>query len=257
MSPRARLSRHATAPGRYGLWMEEALAASPPEEPLVLRSDERADVCIVGGGYTGLWTAIRVLEAEPSARVVVVEADICGSGASGRNGGFALSWWPKIQTLVERVGHDEAFRLADLAESAISELGEFDAHFRQDGWLWTATSPAQVDAWTGAVAVCERGGRRPFEVLSADQVRERTGSPVYLGGVFERRAATVQPALLVRGLRDAVLRRGGLIYERSPVVRLDRDAGVVHTGAGSVRAPAVVLATNAWLAQVPELARAV
>jgi glycine/D-amino acid oxidase-like deaminating enzyme len=243
--------------------MEEALAASPPAEPPALSGDERADVCIVGGGYTGLWTAIRLLEAEPTARVVVLEADLCGSGASGRNGGFALSWWPKIQTLIERVGHDEAFRLGDLAAGAISELGEFcasegiDASFQQGGWLWTATSPAQADAWTGALAACELGGREPFEVLSADAVRERTGSPLHLGAVFERGAATVQPALLVRGLRAAVLRRGGLMFERSPVVRLDRDAGVVHTDAGSVRAETIVMATNAWLSQVPELARAV
>src|SRR3954452_5172194 len=178
--------------------MEEALASAPPPEPVALAAGEHADVCIVGGGYTGLWTAIRVLDAEPSARVVVVEADLCGSGASGRNGGFALSWWPKIQTLVERVGQEEAFRLGDFAERAISELGEFcasegiDAAFDQSGWLWTATSEAQEGAWNGAVATCERGGRSPFEVLSSEEVRERTGSRLHRGAAFERTAATVQ-----------------------------------------------------------------
>jgi glycine/D-amino acid oxidase-like deaminating enzyme len=88
-------------------------------------------------------------------------------------------------------------------------------------------------------------------------MRERTGSPVHLGGVLEPSAATVQPALLARGLREAAIRRGARVYERSPVIRLDRDAGVAHTAAGSVRGEAIVLATNAWLAQVPELARAV
>jgi glycine/D-amino acid oxidase-like deaminating enzyme len=261
MSPRTTLARAATAPGQYGLWMEEALAASPPAEPAPLRGEQQADVCIVGGGYTGLWTAIRVLEAEPSARVVVVEADLCGSGASGRNGGFALSWWAKIATLVERVGSDEAFRLGDAAERAIAELGELCAaegvEFRNGGWLWTATSRAQAGAWTGAVAACERGERRPFELLSAAAVQERTGSPAHLGGVFERTAATVQPARLVRALRDVAVRRGAVLHEHSPVVKLDRDAGVVHTRAGSVRAESIVLATNAWLARVPELARAV
>ncbi|MEA2428843.1 MAG: hypothetical protein QOF37_2471 [Thermoleophilaceae bacterium] len=264
MRPRDRLlSRQATAAGEYGMWMDEALAASPPVDTPALAGDERADVLVVGGGYTGLWTAIRVLELEPSANVTVLEADLCGSGASGRNGGFALSWWPKIETLIKRVGTEEAFRLGDAAERAIGELGEFcaaegiDAHFRNGGWLWTSTSRAQVGAWGGALRICEDGGRSPFERLSAEQMRERTGSPVHLGGLLEPAAATVQPALLARGLREAAIRRGARVYERSPVVRLDRDGGVAHTAGGSVRADAVVLATNAWLSQIPELARAV
>ena len=83
------------------LWLEEALAAEDVQEE-TLRSKDRADVCIVGGGYTGLWTAIRIKELEPSADVVVIDADICGGGPSGRNGGFALSWWSKIDTLIIR-----------------------------------------------------------------------------------------------------------------------------------------------------------
>ena len=245
------------------MWMEQALAAEPPGEPRALEGDSDADVCIVGGGYTGLWTALRVLELEPSARVSVLEADRCGAGASGRNGGFALSWWPKLETLIARVGRDEAVRLADVAERAIAELGEFcadeeiDAQFTPGGWLWTATSEAQLGAWRGALRACEAAGRSPFEELDAEAVRDRTGSPVQRGGVLERSGATVQPALLARGLRDVALRRGAAVYERSPVVEVDRDGGWVRTRAGSVRAGEIVLATNAWLAAVPELRRAI
>ena len=263
MKPRAELSRAPVAPGGYGLWMEEALAASPPPAPEPLAGDERADVCIVGGGYTGLWTAIRVLEYEPSARVVVLDADLCGSGASGRNGGFAMSWWPKIKALVERVGRDEAFRLGDAVERAIAEIGDFcaaegiDAGFRQGGWIWTATSAAQAGAWRGAVRICADGGRAPFQELSAAEVCERTGSPVHLGAVLDPSGATIQPAALTRGLREAAIRRGARVHERSPVARLDRERGTVATASGTVTAGAVVLATNAWLSQLPELARAV
>jgi glycine/D-amino acid oxidase-like deaminating enzyme len=245
------------------LWLQEALAAEEgvASEELVARV--RADVCVVGGGYTGLWTALRVAELEPGATIVLVEGDICGSGPSGRNGGFALSWWSKVETLVKRMGEEEAFRLVRSSASAVDELGAFceregiDAHFRRSGWLWTATSEAQLGSWDGAVAVAARAGERPFELLDAEEVQRRTGSPVHLGAAYEAGAATVQPALLARGLRRVALARGVRVFERSPMVGLDRERGVVETPSGSVEAGAIVLATGARLAAVAELARAV
>ena len=245
------------------LWLQEALAAEDGVASSELREAVQADVCVVGGGYTGLWTALRVLELEPDASVVLLEADICGGGPSGRNGGFALSWWPKIETLCKRLGEEEAFRLVRASAEAVAELGAFceregvDARFRRSGWLWTATSPAQLGAWEGAVAAAERVGERPFEPVSAEEAQRRTGSPVHLGAVFEAGAATVQPALLARGLRRLAEARGVRIHERSPLVELDRGRGVARTPAGSVQAGAFVLATGAWLAGVPELRRAV
>jgi putative aminophosphonate oxidoreductase len=243
------------------LWLEEALALEDGE-PDVLRQVTETDVCIVGGGYTGLWTALRIKELEPGTDVVLVEADICGGGPSGRNGGFALSWWPKIETLAKRVGEEEAVRLVKVSEAAVEEIGEFckreqvDAHFHRGGWLWTATSQVQLGAWNGAIRFAERHGERPFEVLDAEQVRERTGSPVHLGGAFEANAAIVQPALLARSLRRVALARGVRIFESSPLVSLDREHGLVRTPEGSVHARAVVLALNAWALAVRELRRA-
>lgn len=245
------------------LWLQEALAAEEgvASEELVARM--RADVCVVGGGYTGLWTALRIAELEPGATVVLLEADICGGGPSGRNGGFALSWWSKVETLVKRMGEEEAFRLVRISAEAVDELGAFceregiDADYRRAGWLWTATSEAQLGSWDGTVAVAAAAGERPFELLDADEVQRRTGSPVHLGAVYEAGAATVQPALLARGLRRVALARGVRIFERTPMVGLDRERGVVATPSGSVEAGAIVLATGAWLAAVPELARAV
>ena len=245
------------------LWLQEALAAEDGVESSQLVEPVRANVCIVGGGYTGLWTALRIAELEPGASIALVEADICGGGPSGRNGGFALSWWPKVETLIKRVGEAEAFRLVRASVDAVDELGAFceregiDAHYHRGGWLWTATSPAQLGSWNGAVEAAARAGERPFVILSAEEVRRRTGSPVHLGAAFEAGAATVQPALLARGLRRVAVERGVRIFERSPMVELDRDRGTVRAASGSVEAGAIVLATGAWLGGVPELGRAI
>jgi putative aminophosphonate oxidoreductase len=245
------------------LWLQEALRDEPGEgESPELVEDVEADVCIVGGGYTGLWTALRINDLRPEASIALLDADICGGGPSGRNGGFALSWWPKIETLRKRVGPEEAFRLVKASEDAVAEIGEFceregiDAHFHRGGWLWTATSPAQVGSWEGAVEIADEYGEHPFELLSAEEVRARTGSPVHLGAAFEPGAATVQPALLVRGLRRAALARGVRICERTPMVELDRGSGIVRTPSASVRAGAIVLALNAWAIKIRELSRA-
>src|SRR5215216_7433772 len=164
------------------LWLQEALASEDAAEAPELRENVEADVCVVGGGYTGLWTALRLKELEPDASVILLDADICGGGPSGRNGGFALSWWPKIETLAKRVG-EEAHTLVKASEAAIAEIDEFcrreeiDAHFHRGGWLWTATSHAQLGAWNGAIRAAEAYGERPFELLSAEEVQARTGSP--------------------------------------------------------------------------------
>jgi putative aminophosphonate oxidoreductase len=248
---------------RRSLWLQQALALETEGDAPPLGEKLRTDVCIVGGGYTGLWTALRLKELEPAADVVLLESDICGGGPSGRNGGFALSWWPKIETLIAAVGHEEAFRLARASEAAIAELGAFceregiDADFVQGGWLWTATSPAQAGSWEGAIRAAAAGGATPFEVLSGEEVQERTGSPVHLAAAFEASGARVQPAMLARGLRRVALARGVRIFERSPMIELRRGEGALATPAGEVRAEAIVLATGAWLAKHREVRRAI
>ncbi|MEO8291144.1 MAG: FAD-dependent oxidoreductase, partial [Gaiellaceae bacterium] len=186
--------------GPRSLWLQEALQLEEGGDSAELLEDVSADVCIVGGGYTGLWTALRIKELEPGAEVVLVEADICGGGPSGRNGGFALTWWSKIPTLIKRVGEEEAFRLAKAAEEAVREIGAFceresvDAHFHQGGWLWTATAPAQVGAWESSIETVAAHGVHPFQLLSAEEAQARAGSPAHLGAAFEPTAAIVQPA---------------------------------------------------------------
>ncbi len=247
------------------MWLRDALAAEDGGADCPsLAGRQSADVVIVGGGYTGLWTAIELRDREPGLDIAIVEADICGGGASGRNGGFVLSWWPKLETLVETFGEQEALRLAWASDEAVKEIGAFcegngvDAHYVHEGWLWVATSRAQVGAWEGAVRTCERYGVDAFTRLSDDEIGARTGSPVTLAGVLEPNAATVQPALLARGMRRVALSRGIRIFEGSPMVALNRGTpATVRTPEGEISAGSVVIATNAWAVGVRELRRVV
>jgi putative aminophosphonate oxidoreductase len=245
------------------LWLQEALRGGD-ELGTPLRGDVHADVCIVGGGFTGLWTALALTERDPSLDVVIVEGDVCGGGASGRNGGFVLSLWAKFQALEGVCGTAEALRLARASADAVGRIAAFcrehaiDAHVREDGWLWTASNRAQIGAWDSTLAALEAHGEHPFERLTPEEVARRSGSPSHLAGVFEPTAATVQPALLARGLRRVALERGVRIFEHSPMTRLDRSSPpVVRTGEGSVTARSVVLALNAWATRLREVRRGI
>jgi putative aminophosphonate oxidoreductase len=245
------------------LWLQEALGGAEEDAPR-LAGEEKADVCIVGGGYTGLWTALRLKEHDPALDVVLIEADVCGGGPSGRNGGFVLSWWAKFGKFEHVLGSEEALRLCRASAEAVAAIGEFcrehaiDAHFRYDGWLWAATSAAQVGSWDETVEAIERHGIEAFVRLEPEEVARRAGSPTHLAGVLEPTAATVQPALLARGLRRLAMERGVRVFERSPMTRLERSRPLrVHAPGGTVTADRVVLAMNAWLAQVGELARSI
>ncbi len=244
-------------PLKRSYW-QESVARSDSCPPLA--GEQQADVAIIGGGFVGLWTALTIKQHEPDCRVVIVEQDVCGGGASGRNGGFAMSWWPKIGTIRSFCSVEETLFLGRSAEQAITELGEFcrqhaiDAHFIQKGWLWTATTPAHVDSWNGTLEACERLGVTPFQRLSPEEVRRRTGSSVHLAGVLEASNATVQPYALVQGMRRVAIE--AVIYEHSPVERIEPGQTVrVVTRSGNLTAGKVVLATNAWSAAIPELAR--
>ncbi|MQA05724.1 MAG: FAD-dependent oxidoreductase [Streptosporangiales bacterium] len=239
------------------LWLHEA-GVTPALDPL--RGRVRADVAVVGGGYVGLWTALRIKELAPETDVVILEADVCGGGASGRNGGFVLSWWPKISSLVALCGEAEAMRLVRASEDAITTIGDFcrakapAADFRQAGWLWTATSSAQDGAWAGVVDVSERLRPGAFTVLEPAEVARRSGSASHLAGVLEHSGGTVHPGHLVRALRAEALDAGVRIFEHSPVRGLARTGvPVVSTASGRVVADRVVVATNAWAAGLREL----
>lgn len=245
-------------------WLDQALSnEAHTEVPLV--GETTADVCIVGGGFTGLWTAIQVKRSRPDLDVVIVEADLCGAGASGRNGGCVLSWSTKFFTLQRLFGEQEAVRLVRESENAVSEIEAFclahgiDADFRRDGTLYTATSPAQIGSTDAVMSALQTHGICSFEHVAPAEVRSRAGSMKHLAGVYSPNAATVQPGLLVRGLRRVALELGVRLYERTPMRRLDRGSPpVVETDKGAIRAHKVVVAINAWMArQFPEFERSI
>ena len=130
----------------WSFWLQD-IDAGPVTEPL--GGNVVADVVIVGGGFTGLWTALRLLDAEPSMKVVILEAVFCGAGASGRNGGQVHSWFAEIDALAAVVGQEEATELCQDTADVIAELRRLqqderiDMDLRLDGWLWTASSIAQ------------------------------------------------------------------------------------------------------------------
>jgi len=243
-------------------WLQQIADELEPAE--ALNRDIDADVAIIGGGYVGLWTALQILEKSPESNVVILEKDICGGGASGRNGGFVMSWWPKVNSLITSCGQDEAIRLAAASAANIAEIGRFcdahniDAHFQQKGWLWTATTEAQRGAWQSVIRCCERLGYPVFQSISPEDLKVRTGSVAHLEGVFDPDVATVQPARLVRGLRRVALQRGIQIFENTVVTRFDRQQSVtLKTPNACVTADRVVIANNAWAAAIPELSRSI
>ena len=216
------------------------------DEPApALEGDVDADACIVGGGYTGLWTALALKEREPSARVVLLEAVTCGSGPSGRNGGFIHGYWSGLAELVPLVGRDAALQLAHAGDRIIPAVRALDddVWLREGGMLMVSASPAQDGAVERAVAAAVDAGV-PEEAVPHDakQLAAHIRSPVFRCGVFWRDGATVQPARLVRALRRRALAAGVELHEHSPATF---RRGEVTTTGGRVRAPEVVVAINA------------
>jgi glycine/D-amino acid oxidase-like deaminating enzyme len=205
-----------------------------------------ADVCIVGGGYTGLWTALALKEREPALRVVVLEAETCGAGPSGRNGGFLHGYWASLADLLPLLGREGALELARAGEQIVPAVRSLpdDVWLTKGGMLMVSAAPGQDAAVERAVAAAaEVGAPEEAVPLTAGELERRIRSPVFRRGVFFRDAATVQPARLVLALRRAALAAGVDLYERSPASRI--RAGSLATPGGRVRAPEIVVAINA------------
>lgn len=245
-------------------WIEQALLNDGALAP-ALQGAQRADVCIVGGGYTGLWTAIKAKQQVSSLDIAIIESDLCGAGASGRNGGCLHSWSAKFFTLRRLFGEAEAVRLVKASEAVVDDMASFcrehgiDAEFRQDGTLFTATSQAQIGGFDPVMRALEGCGINSYQVLAPEEVVQRSGSARNLAGVYSPIAATVHPGKLVRGLRRVALAMGIRIYERTPMLDFTRGHPVVvRTPNGSLEAKKLVLAINAWMARsLPQFERSI
>jgi glycine/D-amino acid oxidase-like deaminating enzyme len=223
-----------------------------------LAASTDADVCIVGGGYTGLWTAYYLAQAAPELRIVVLESEFCGYGASGRNGGWlstllpgpARRYGPGVDQLraAMRGSLDEVERVT-LAEG-------IDARLVRGGMVYAARTPAQLARLSAHVLEEQRaaGGDPDTALLSAAELGERLLIDGALGGSFSPHCARVHPARLVRGLAEAVERRGVHIYESTRAASVAARE-VTVAGVGSVNAKWVIRATEGYTAQLPGLRR--
>ncbi|MEO8969941.1 MAG: FAD-binding oxidoreductase [Solirubrobacteraceae bacterium] len=245
------------------LWFEQAMAHESGSAQAEAELPATADVAVVGGGFTGLWTALALKRRRPSVEVVLLEADLCGSGASGRNGGFILTSWSKFSSLRTACGEADAVAYGRAVQDGVGAIARFcadheiDALLRGEGWLWAATNDAQMDSWQETVEQLDAAGAQPFELVGAEAVQALTGSPVHRGGVIDPAAAVVQPALLARGLRRAAIAAGVIVCERTPVQTIEATVSpMLITARGGLRAERVVLATGAWAAVIPEVRRA-
>jgi glycine/D-amino acid oxidase-like deaminating enzyme len=221
------------------------------------------DVVIVGGGFTGLWTAYFLTEAQPDLGIVVLEQDICGGGPSGRNGGFASGWWDELDGLVTLYGAEAAVKACRAISDSINSIGQFcwtnglGASFKKSGYMYAITADAHEKLCEEMVGLArEVGAPEELRELTAAEVRERCASPAFRGGALMRDGASVQPGMLVRGLRRVVLERGVKIYEGTTATGLEAGPpAVITTPHGSVRAKNAVLALNAWATGWPQLER--
>jgi len=226
--------------------------APPPAPPLV--GGTSCDVLVVGGGLTGLWAAIEARTSDPSADVVLVEAESIAFGASGRNGGFfseslthgiahGVQLWPEDLPVLLRLGRQNVREIVDFTESEGIAAG-----IRLCGKTAVATQPHHLEALAAAHALNQDHGE-DVTLLDGEEMQRDVASPTYLGGLrYRTGGGLLDPAALSWGLAAAAERRGVRIHESTRVrsIRRSRDAVEVATDAGSIRARRVVLATNAY-----------
>lgn len=243
-------------------WMRQALAEESAAPLPPLAGSRKADIAIVGGGYTGLWTALELKARDPSLDIVVIEKDICGAGASGANAGMLVSSWVSFGMLERLGGTAEALRICHASVAAIDEIRQFartnsiDLGWQGGGCIWGATCEAQSGHWHAAIDGLQKHGVDLYDVLSGTDIERLTGSPAFVAGVCDRANAMIQPARLVRGLRRVALEQGIVIHEGTRMTRLGRGRPPsVVTATGTITARKVILATYAWSLAIPELAR--
>jgi glycine/D-amino acid oxidase-like deaminating enzyme len=234
---------------RLGYWIEEAGEEEPRPS---LGGEHEADLLVVGGGYTGMWTAWYARQLEPTARIALLESEpLGGQGPSGRNGGFCNAMWLQLASMRDRWGATSALATARAAQEAVERIGRFcaehevDAWYRPAGYMQVATTEAHEGAWQRSVEACrELGVAEMLRPLSAAEVADRCASPLFRSGAVAPAAASVQPARLALGLRRRLIDAGVAIYESSPVrsFRVSASGVEARTPTGSVRASRGVLA---------------
>jgi glycine/D-amino acid oxidase-like deaminating enzyme len=240
------------------LWFDQLTEPLTPRP--ALPGDVEVDVAIVGAGFTGLWTAYYLQAAEPGLRIALIEKEIAGFGASGRNGGWCSALYPVgIATLTAEAGRDAAIAQYRAMRESVTEVVRatgaegIDADIAVGGTIVLARSATQLQRARAEVAESDDFGL-DVQLLDADEARSRLAATGVLGATYTPHCAAVHPAKLVRGLARAVEARGGVLHELTRVTAI--EPGAVHTDHGIVRARTVVRATEGYTAQLAGLRRA-
>ncbi|MEX0894105.1 MAG: FAD-binding oxidoreductase [Gemmatimonadota bacterium] len=251
---------HTLPPPVRSMWLD---TAPPWKAGSALRGDHRADVAIVGGGFTGLMTAYELRRADPSLRVAVLEAREIGYGSSGRNGSFAMTVVGlgfKGTALVKGKSFlVHAHRYMMRAVDELWELAErerLDADVIRPGFLRVATTPAYLKRIRSEVELMNSLGFDDIHLLDERETRARVDSPLHLGAMWEPRLVLVHPLKLVRAEAQLARRYGAEVFENSPVDAIRRNGDFeLRTAGGTLRAERLVLATNAYSHLFPSIRR--
>jgi len=247
---------------RYSFWLENSGDDLTPRPPL--DGSTSVDVAILGAGFTGMWVAYHLLQRDPSLNVAVLEAEIAGFGASGRNGGWCFSGFPySPSALTDKYGRDAARAVSLAMYETVDNVGEvcerenIDAHYAKGGELEIARAaydlPKLEEMYNEYRSI---GLEDHYRLFDKAETEERIRVAGAVGSFWNMEGAAIQPARLARGLARAVERHGGTIYEQTrvtqfvpgPLPRLDTERG-------NVSAKAIVLAGEAYLSQIPQVSR--
>ena len=233
-----------------------------PGRPLAAAID--VDVAIVGGGFTGLSTAYHLKKENPGLRIALLESEVIGFGASGRNGGFNMTLFGLTLGITAvrfgkpkaREAHLYMERAVDLLRDLVAEL-DLDCDYEHPGFLRVATSEKYRARILEEIDLVHRLGLQGIEWLDRDELAGQVRSPMYLGAWWEPRCGILNPAKLAWSWKDVVTGMGVDVYEQSPVVEVARQPGkiILATPGGRVRADKAVMATNAWSHYFPGMRR--
>lgn len=256
ISPAARYAQ-------YSFWLETSGDDLTPRPALEGSLD--VDVAIMGAGFSGLWTAYYLLERAPSLKIAILEQRIAGFGASGRNGGWLYPGFPvSLSELAKRYGQETARAIHYAMRETVDEVERvlkaenIDAHWHRGGVLRLARGTHELPALEDTARSLEGLGLSDYaQWLSAEAIREKVRVTKVVAGLYSPHGAVVHPGRLVRGLARAVERRGGTIFEETPVQRFYPGSRPRFlTPRGEVRARVLVLAGEAYLSQLPGFRRA-
>jgi len=241
-------------------WLETYGDYSPNP---ALQGDVKADIAIIGGGFTGLSTAYNLRKADPGLVIVVLEAEVVGFGASGRNGGFSMTLFGLEPAVTKAIfGHQrtvEAHRYMERAVDYVDELvreHHLESEYWFPGFLRAATSPGYAKRIQHDLEILTSMGISGIAWIEADAIRKEVDSPRFLGGWWEARSGLLNPAKQVRELKRLATQFGAQVYEDTPVIEIKRESDfTLVTPQGKITARKVIFATNAYSHLIPQLKR--